>query len=125
MPKANPAATSKMKLRFLQKPSCTTCRKAKAFLQGCGASLELRSLDEQPLGEAELEELIGARDYILFLSTRNELYRSRRMNEHPPARREAIRLMARNPNLIRRPVVIRGKRIVLGYDEAAFLDLLK
>jgi Spx/MgsR family transcriptional regulator len=125
MPKAKPAATSKTKLQFLQKPSCTTCRKAKAFLEGCGAILELRSLDEQPLSEAELEELIGRRDYILFLSARNELYRSRKMNEHPPARQEAIQLMARNPNLIRRPVVIRGKRVVLGYHEDAFLDLLK
>jgi Spx/MgsR family transcriptional regulator len=125
MPKAKSAATSKTKLQFLQKPSCTTCRKAKVFLEGRGAVLERRSLDEQPLREAELEELIGERDYILFLSTRNELYRSRKMNENPPARQEAIRLMARNPNLIRRPVVIRGKRIVLGYDEAAFLDLLK
>ena len=125
MPRAKSAATSQTKLHFLQKPSCTTCRKAKAFLEARGALLELRSLDEQPLSEAELEQLIGARDYIPFLSTRNELYRSRKMNEHPPARPEAIRLMAQNPNLIRRPMVIRGKRIVLGYDEAAFLDLLK
>jgi len=111
--------------RFLQKPSCTTCRKAKLFLEKHGVSLELRNLDEERLSEAELEQLIGGRDYRMFLSTRNELYRARKMGEHPPSRAEAIRLMAAHPNLIRRPVVVRGKSIVLGYDEAAYRELLK
>src|SRR5271168_179309 len=107
--------------RFLQKPSCTTCRKAKLFLEKHGAMLELRSLDDQRLSEAEL----GERDYVAFLSTGNGLYRSNKMKEHPPSRREAIRLMAEHPNLIRRPVVVCGKTIVLGYDEAAYRELLK
>ena len=112
-------------VKFLQKPSCSTCRKAKAFLETHGAVLELRSLDDQPLSEKELDAIIGERDYIPFLSARNELFRQRKMGEHPPSRAEAIRLMAANPNLIRRPVVMRGKHIVLGYDEAAYVDLLK
>jgi Spx/MgsR family transcriptional regulator len=116
---------AKHKIQFLQKPSCTTCRKAKAFLEKHGAQLKLRSLDEQRLSENDLEQLIGERDYVPFLSTRNELYRSRKMKEYPPSRGEAIRLMAANPNLIRRPVVISGQRIVLGYDEAAYKELLQ
>ena len=115
----------KHKIKFLQKPSCTTCRKAKLFLEKHGAELELRSLDEQRLSESELQQLIGERDYIPFLSSRNELYRSRNMKEHPPSRSEAIKLMAANPNLIRRPVVISGKKIILGYDEEGYRDLLR
>ena len=38
------------------------------------------------------------------------------MKENPPSRDEAIRMMAAEPNLIRRPVVIAGGRIVLGFD---------
>jgi Spx/MgsR family transcriptional regulator len=112
-------------IQFLQKPSCTTCRKGKAFLEKQGATLEPRSLDDQRLSERELDELIGDRDHLPFLSTRNELYRSRKMKDHPPSRAEAIRLMAANPNLIRRPVVIRGTSIVLGYDEDAYRKLLR
>ena len=85
--------------------------------------LELRNLDVERLTEEELETLIGARDYRLFLNTRNELYRARNMKEKPPARAEAIRLMAKEPNLIRRPVVIAAGRMVLGYDEPALLSL--
>ena len=90
-----------------------------------GAELESRDLDKQRLTEAELEELIGNRDFKEFLNARNELYRTREMKEHPPSRTEAIQLMAKEPNLIRRPLVIRGSQIVLGFDEAAYRKLMK
>jgi arsenate reductase (glutaredoxin) len=90
-----------------------------------GAELESRDLDKQRLVEAELEELIGNRDYKTFLNARNELYRRRKMKEHPPSRAEAIQLMAKEPNLIRRPVVIRGSQLVLGFDEEAYRKLLQ
>jgi arsenate reductase-like glutaredoxin family protein len=67
--------------------------------------------------------LIGTRDYRKFLNTRNELYRTENMAEKPPTRAEALKLMAAEPNLIRRPVVIRGGKIVLGFDEEALEDL--
>lgn len=90
-----------------------------------GAELESRDLDKERLSEAELDELMGTRDYKEFLNTRNELYRARNMKEHPPARAEAIKLLAKNPNLIRRPVVLRGSEMVLGFDEEAFKKLVK
>jgi len=90
-----------------------------------GAELESRDLATERLTEAELEALIGQRDYKEFLNPRNELYRTRNMKEHPPSRAEAIRLMAQEPNLIRRPVVIRDSQMVLGLDEEAYKRLLK
>jgi arsenate reductase (glutaredoxin) len=89
------------------------------------AELESRDLDKERLSEKELDELIGERDYREFLNTRNELYRARKMKEKPPSREEALKLMAREPNLIRRPVVIRGKEILLGYDEGKYRRLVK
>jgi arsenate reductase-like glutaredoxin family protein len=90
-----------------------------------GAELDSRDLDKKPLSEAELDQLIGTRDYKRFLNQRNELFRTKNMGEKPPTRAEAIKFMAKVPNLIRRPVVIRGLEIVLGYDEEAFKRLLK
>ena len=68
------------------------------------------------LSEDELEALIGDSDYRLFLNTRNELYRERNMKSAPPARAEAIALMAKHPNLIRRPVLVSGRRVLAGFD---------
>jgi arsenate reductase len=90
-----------------------------------GAELELRDLAKDRLTAEELDKLIGDRDYKLFLNTRNEIYRKRKMGERPPSRSEAIRMMAAEPNLIRRPIVIRGGQMVLGYDEEGLKKLVK
>jgi arsenate reductase-like glutaredoxin family protein len=88
-----------------------------------GVDLQLRDLDSEPLSVAELDALIGARDYRLFLNSRNKLYRERGMKDHPPWRADALKMMAAEPNLIRRPIVISGKRLILGFDEEALKDL--
>jgi len=72
----------------------------------------------QGLSSAELDQLIGRRDYRLFLNSRNELYRERNMKEHPPSREDALRLMAAHPNLIKRPILVKGGEILLGFHEA-------
>lgn len=88
-------------------------------------TFDARDLGKQRLTEAELDQLIGERDYKEFLNTRNELYRKRLMKQRPPSRAEAINLMAKEPNLIRRPLLLRGSQIVLGFDEAAYRKLTK
>ena len=60
--------------------------------------------------------MIGKRDYRDFLNTRNELYRERDMKNSPPTRAEALELMSETPNLIKRPILVDGDRIVLGSD---------
>jgi Spx/MgsR family transcriptional regulator len=104
-------------LTFLHKPTCATCRKAKKFLEKRGYLLRFRDLSKDRLSVAELEKLIGKHNHADFLNPRSELYRENEMKENPPSRREAIRMMARDPKLIRRPVVVAGGRVVIGYDE--------
>ena len=87
--------------------------------------MDIRDLDTQPLSEKELQMLIGTRDYVPFLNSRNELYRERNMAEKMPSREEAIRLMSRNPNLIKRPIAVRGGEMVLGFDVTAYMSLVK
>jgi Spx/MgsR family transcriptional regulator len=113
------AKKAKPALRFLHKPNCTSCRKARGLLEKRGVELDLRDLGKDRLTTEELDQLIGDRDYRKFLNTRNEVYRQRKMAQNPPTRSEALRLMATEPNLIRRPVVICGDQIVLGFDAEA------
>jgi arsenate reductase-like glutaredoxin family protein len=90
-----------------------------------GVRLVERDLGLDPLSEAELKDLVGNRDPREFLNTRNEVYRKKKMAENPPSPSEALRLMAANPNLIRRPIVARGRDRVLGFDEVALARLLR
>jgi Spx/MgsR family transcriptional regulator len=111
------------KVQFLHKPNCTTCRKARKFLEKRGYQLYFRDLAKERLSSAELEKLIGNRDHTDFLNTRNETYREENMKENPPSRKEAIKWMSKEPNLIRRPVVVAGGRVVLGFDEKGLARL--
>jgi len=90
-----------------------------------GALLVERDLGKEPLSEDELKDLFGGRDPREFLNSRNELYREMKMAESPPSPAETIRLMAKNPNLIRRPIVIAGRETVVGFDEKGLLRLAR
>ena len=85
--------------------------------------MEERDLAKQPLSAAELAALIGERDYREFLNPKNELYRTMKMKTKPPSRARAIEMMAKEPNLIRRPILVRGKEMVLGFDEKRFSEM--
>ena len=65
----------------------------------------------------ELDKLIGKRDYRNFLNPRNELYRERGMRENPPSREEALKLISANPNLVKRPILVKGRSVLLGFEE--------
>jgi arsenate reductase len=110
-------------LKFYLKPNCSTCRNAKSWLRAQGAEFEEVDLNKG-LTVEQLDRLIGKRDYRPFLNSRNELYRERKMKEKPPSRAEALELMAAHPNLIKRPILVRGAEIVLGFDEEAMSPLL-
>jgi arsenate reductase-like glutaredoxin family protein len=82
-----------------------------------GYHLNFRDLIKSKLSSAELEKLIGKRDPQEFLNPHSEVYREKKMKDHPPSRRQAVGIMAMNPDLIRRPVIVAGGRVVIGYDE--------
>jgi len=87
-------------------------------------AFEERDLGKNPLSEAELDALIDDTPIAEFLNTRNELYRSMNMKQNPPTRAQAIELMAREPNLIKRPIFRKGAQQVLGFDALAVSKLL-
>ena len=75
------------------------------------------------LSPEEIDKLISTRDYKEFLNTRNELYKERNMKDNPPSCVEAIKLMSEHPNLIRRPILISGRKIALGFDAEKFNEV--
>jgi arsenate reductase len=119
--KAAPKAGEKV--QFLHKPNCTTCRKARKFMEKRGFQLYFRDLAKNRLSVSELEKLIGKRDYTSFLNSRNAIYRKKKMKLKPPPKGEALRMMAKEPNLIKRPVIVAGGHVVLGFDENGMAKL--
>ncbi|MCB0326581.1 MAG: Spx/MgsR family RNA polymerase-binding regulatory protein [Bdellovibrionales bacterium] len=111
-------------MKFYYKSSCTTCRKARKYLKDHEASFQERDMSKDPLSKKEIETLIGNRDITPFLNTRNALYREKKFKDHPPSAKKAIELMATEPNLIKRPLLIKNKKILFGFSEDSYQDLL-
>lgn len=109
-------------MKLYWKKTCSTCRDARKFLVEQGVKFD--DVDLAPgLGVDELDALIGKRDYKQFLNFRNEIYRERGMKKNPPTREEALQLMSENPNLVRRPLLVKGKAIVIGFDKEAMKEM--
>jgi Spx/MgsR family transcriptional regulator len=122
-PASSAAKKNRRSVEFLQKPTCTSCRNARAYMEKCGFDLRLRDIGKDRLRPEEIENLIGDRDYRQFLNTRNELYRRNNMKENPPTRAQAVKMIAAEPNLIRRPIIIAGKKMILGFDQESIDEL--
>nr|MBO2471240.1 transcriptional regulator [Bacillota bacterium] len=106
-------------------PKCTTSRKARQFLDQLGVEVRERRYFTEPATEEEIRDLArrlpgGVRDLVAE--------RSRRFKELNLAGRELsdeewVRLLAREPGLWRRPIAVKGQRVVVGYDEEALRAL--
>ena len=55
--------------------------------------------------------------FLDFVSTRSPVFKTRPL---PKSKKEAIDLMMEQPNLIRRPILIRGSQVIFGFDKDAY-----
>lgn len=112
------------KITFYQKPTCVSCQKAQALLEGQGASLAVVDITKTPPPKALLSQLIKARGVKDCLNSRSAIYKERNLGKNLPSAEDALRLMAEDPNLIKRPVVVvEGGPVVMGFDEDAIRKL--
>jgi len=92
-------------------------------LQARKVAFEEREYGKNPFSDKELRELIGDEPVENILNSRNELYRARNMKQKPPSKEEAIKLILKEPNLLRRPVIVKGKKKILGFNESEVANL--
>jgi Spx/MgsR family transcriptional regulator len=93
-------------------------------LQAKKVQFEEREYGKTPFAEKELRDIIGDEPIERFLNTRTPLYREKNMKQKPPSKDEAIKLMLKDQNLLRRPVIIKGKKKLTGFSEAEVKELL-
>ena len=79
--------------------------------------MEERDINRNPPDRAFLEKHIDAARFLEFVSTRSPVFKTRPL---PTSKKEAIDLMMQQPNLIKRPILIRGSRVVFGFDKDAY-----
>ena len=79
--------------------------------------VEEYDINKEPPTRAFLEKHIDAGRFLDFVSTRSPVFKQRAL---PRSKKEAIDLMMAQPNLIRRPILIRGSKVVFGFDKDAY-----
>ena len=85
--------------------------------------MEWRNTDKEPLSAAELAKLIGTREVADFLNPRSTPYKALGLGTRSVGKAEAIRLIRQDVNLLKRPLVVAGRRIIFGLDEQAYREL--
>jgi arsenate reductase-like glutaredoxin family protein len=74
-------------------------------------------INKTPPSREFLEKHIDAERFLDFVSTRSPVFKERPL---PTSKKEAIALMLENPNLIRRPIVIKGSKVIFGFDKEQY-----
>ena len=87
--------------------------------------LDERDYAKQPLGATELRELFGGRDPRDFLNPKSPAFKAKGLAGKKLTADQAIDLMAAEPNLIKRPLVISGGEIIAGFDRDRLRAALK
>jgi arsenate reductase-like glutaredoxin family protein len=87
--------------------------------------LDERDYARDPLSAAELKDLFKGRDPRDFLSTKSPTFKKMGLQGKTLTAAQAIDLMAREPNLIKRPLTIAGKEMIAGFDRDRLKQALK
>ena len=114
---------------FLEYPPCSTCKKAKAWLDANGVSYTARHIKEENPSYDELKLWYKRSGLPLkkFFNTSGLLYKSLNLKEKLPhmSEEEQLRLLASDGMLVKRPLVVLEDRVLTGFREAEWEKYLK
>jgi arsenate reductase-like glutaredoxin family protein len=71
-------------------------------------------INRNPPPREFLEKHVDARNFLDYVSKRSPVFKTRPL---PTSKKEAIDLMLQQPNLIRRPILVKGSKVTFGFDK--------
>ncbi|MBR7554554.1 transcriptional regulator SpxA [Allobacillus sp. GCM10007491] len=100
-------------------PSCTSCRKARAWLEEHEIPYTERNIFSENLSEDEIKQILrmteDGTDEII--STRSKVFQTLDVGLDQLPLKKLIKLIQDNPGLLRRPIILDDKRLQVGYNE--------
>ena len=117
-----------MSLLFLEYPPCSTCKKAKSWLDAHGIQYTSRHIKDQNPSKEELKSWYQKSRLPLkrFFNTSGLLYKEMKLKDKLPAmsEEEQLQLLATNGMLVKRPLLIGGDTVLIGFKEAEWSEKL-
>lgn len=118
-----------MKILLIEYPKCSTCKKAKNYLQTHDISFEDRHIVEQNPDEKELKQWIKQSGLPIkkFFNTSGMKYRELELKDKLPnmSEEEQIALLATDGMLIKRPLLISKEFVLTGFKEKEWKEALQ
>lgn len=110
-------------------PKCSTCQRAKKYLDANGCAYSLRDIKEERLSSDELRSLIEKSDKPIqsFFNTSGLKYRELNLKDKLKTMtlEEKIELLSSDGMLVKRPILITDKGIVIGFKEENYYNVIK
>ena len=101
-------------------PSCTSCRKAHAWLEEYKIPFIVRNIIKNPPTKTELEQIMSltSKGTEEIISTRSKAFEKLNINIDELSLHELYELIQANPDILRKPIIIDPRRIQVGYNES-------
>ena len=116
------------KMLFVHYPKCTTCKRAKKWLDEHQISYEERDIKENNPSLEELKEWYQRSGLPLkrFFNTSGMLYKEMKLKDKLPemSEDEQLALLASDGMLVKRPIVVTKERVLVGFKEAQWEEEL-
>ena len=113
-----------MPVTVYQYPKCSTCRKALKWLDAKGVKYESVDLVADPIPAAQLADLHERSGLPIarFFNTSGESYRKGDWKSRLPglSTDAALKALAKDGKLVKRPIVDNGRKVLVGFDEDAY-----
>ena len=113
---------------FIEYPKCSTCQKAKKWLEGNKIKFEDRNIVENNPTEEELKSWIqkSGKDIKKWFNTSGLKYKELNLKEKLPSMtdEEKIKILASDGMLVKRPILISEKGVLVGFKEEEWKDVL-
>lgn len=106
-------------IRLYVSPSCTSCRKAKSWLEEQGLDYVEKNIYHEPLTKDEIKEILMLTDEGTeeIISYRSQAYKDLEDDINQLTMNELLDLLVEEPSLIRRPIIMDDRRLQIGYNE--------
>ena len=112
---------------FIQYPPCSTCQKAKKWLDENGIAYTPRHIKEDNPTYEELKKWYSVSGLPLkkFFNTSGLLYKSMNLKDKLPSmtEEEQLQLLATDGMLVKRPIIVNGETVLTGFREAEWAQL--
>ena len=113
---------------FIEYPKCSTCQKAKKWLDTHGITYTDRHIVEDNPSYDELKQWYerSSMPLKMFFNTSGMLYKEMQLKDKLPAtsEEEQLKLLASNGMLVKRPLVVDGDVVLTGFREAEWEEKL-